>query len=78
MKKLRTDRHDIAGNEFIRVVRLNLLNKYIPIGNFKRGVGYKPILTLMVSHYLGKPLFYIVLRYERVFNRLYRFLRRGG
>ena len=77
MKPLKTKTYDIAGNSFFRVVKLGLLNKIIPIGNFKQGTGTRPALTLLMLHYFGRPLFWFGVRYERLFRFLIKVVKRS-
>ena len=77
MKRLRTRQNDITGNSFFRVFRLNAVNKVIPLGNYRFGVGLKPALVLLVLHYFGRPVFQLLVRYEPQLHRLYQKLKRG-
>lgn len=77
MRKLRTSGHDIAGNSFLRTTRLNLLNKILPLGNYGSGVGLRPALILLVLHYVSRPIFTLLIRYEPQFHRLYQIVRKG-
>ncbi len=76
MRTLRNSRHDIEGNGFWRVFRLNVLNKVLALGNYRFGIGLRPALVLMVLHYLGRPVFSLLIRYEPQFHRLYQILRK--
>lgn len=76
MPTLRTVRNDIRGNSFIRVVRINVLNKLVPLGNYRFGVGLRPALVLLVLHYFSRPLFYLLVRYEHQLHRMYQKLRK--
>jgi len=76
MKPIRTSRYDIAGNGFFRVFRINLMNIFVPLGNFKRGAGLKPSLVLLFLHWFGRPLFQVLIRYERYLHKLYLKIKR--
>jgi len=76
MKKLFTSHYDISGNNIYRVFKIGLLNKIVPIGNFKQGPGLRPVCTLMVLHYFGRPLFWLTVRFERHLNYIRRRLLR--
>ena len=76
MKYLRTSRFDITGNSFFRVLRFSLLNKLVPTGNYRLGTGLRPGLTLLFLHWLGRPLFRILIHYEPQLHRLYLKLKR--
>ncbi len=76
MGKLKTSRFDITGNGFFRVLRLNLFNKLIPIGAYRRGTGLIPGLFLLFLHWFGRPLFRILIHYEPYLHRLYQKIKR--
>ncbi|THB71825.1 MAG: hypothetical protein D6B25_17980 [Desulfobulbaceae bacterium] len=76
MKRLFTQTYDIAGNSFLRVVKLCALNKVLPIGNFKHGIGMRPAVVLLLLHYLGKPLFRVTIKYEQQLHRIYQRLKK--
>jgi len=78
MKTLRTSNYDIAGNSFFRVFRFNLLNKIVPIGNFRLGTGLKPGLVLLFLHWFGKPIFTVLVRFEPLLHKIYMKLGRAG
>ncbi len=77
MAKLRTPDYDISGNTITRVLRFNLLNKIVPIGNYRLGTGLKPGLVLLVLHWFGRPLFRLLIRYEPFLHRIYQRLRKN-
>jgi hypothetical protein len=76
MPPLKTSNHDLTGNRFHRVFRLNLLDRLVPIGALRGGTGLKPALVLLFLHRCGRPLFALLIRYERQAHRLYQMLRR--
>jgi hypothetical protein len=78
MKPIRTSRFDIAGNGFFRVFRFNLLNSIVPLGVSGRGTGLKAGLVLLFLHWFGRPLFYILIRYERYLHRFYLKFKKNG
>lgn len=78
MKPLRTAHYDIEGNSFFRVFRFNVLNKLIPIGNYKTGTGMKAGLVLLCLHWFGKPLFKVLVRFEPYLHKIYLKLGRKG
>ena len=71
MRRLRTDDFDLDGNSFFRVLKFNLVDKLLPIGNFRAGTGLKPGLVLLFLHWFGRPLFKVLIRYEPHLHRLY-------
>jgi len=76
MRKVNSPRFDISGNSFFRVLRLNLVNTLIPTGNYRMGTGLRPGLTLLFLHWLGRPLFRLLIRYEPQLHRLYQKLKK--
>lgn len=76
MRTLRNSRHDLAGNNFWRVLQLNFLNKVLPLGNYRFGIGLRPALVLLVLHYIGRPVFSLLIRYEPQFHRLYQIMKK--
>lgn len=77
MVKLRTPKYDIAGNTIFRVLRFNLFNKIVPIGNYRMGTGLKPGLVLLVLHWFGRPLFRVLIHYEPILHRIYQRFRKN-
>ncbi len=77
MRTLRTPGHDVAGISFFRTFRLNVLNKIIPLGNYRLGTGLRPAVVLLVLHYVSRPIFSLLIRYEPQVHRLYQVVRRG-
>lgn len=76
MPFLKTLNHDLSGNRFQRVFRLNLLDRLVPLGILRGGTGLKPALVLLFLHCCGGPMFSLLIRYERQMHRLYQLLRR--
>ena len=77
MKRLFTAQFDISGNSIYRVIKIGFLNKFIPVGNFNQGPGVRPAFTLWILHYLGRPLFWFAVRFERHLHYLrYKFSRK--
>jgi hypothetical protein len=76
MRAPRTQNFDISGNSFFRVFRINLLDKFIPLGNLRQGIGMKPGLVLLFLHWFGRPLFRLLIRYELQMHRLHQMLSR--
>ncbi len=76
MKTLFNKRFDISGNEMSRVVKLNLLSRIFPLGNFSGGPGGRPSLVLFIVHYFGKPVFRILISQEDRVHQIYTKIRR--
>ena len=67
---------DLAGFELPRVARLLIFNRIIPIGNLGGGGGLRCLAVLAVLHLLGRPLFTVLIRYERRLHSLYMALKK--
>ena len=63
---------DLTGNSVLRVCRLQLLARLIPMGNYRGGASFRCLLVLTVLHYLGGPVFQVLIRFERQLAGLYR------
>ena len=77
MKSLLDRRYDIRGNELVRVVKLSLFARLVPVGNLRGGPGMRCLAVMFVLHYLGAPLYAFLARYgskisvlSRVANKL--------
>lgn len=64
--------YDLTGNSILRVFRQQVTAKFIPMGNYRGGAGLKCLLVFSVLHYLGKPIFLVLIRFERQLSWLYR------
>lgn len=80
MQKVANQRLEAGRGDILRLSRLNMLARIVPLGNFAGGPGWRCLATMMVLHYLGRPLFIILVRYETQLTALYRRLKdiRGG
>ncbi len=75
MQKVVNKRLEAGRGDILRLSRLAILNRCIPLGNFAGGPGWKCCATMAVLHYLGKPLFICLIRYENKLTALYRRLK---
>ncbi len=80
MQKITSRRLEAGRGDILRLGRLYLLDRVIPLGNFASGPGWRCLATMTVLHYFGRPLFIILVRYETQLTALYRRLKdiRGG
>jgi len=78
MKKLMTNRFDLAGMSIFRLARLAFLGKFVPLGSMRGGPGLLPLFVLMVLHGAGNLFFPFAARHEARLHRLYGKLRRRG
>ena len=76
MRPIFSKRFDIAGMEVLRVARLSLLGKYVPLGSLRGGPGGRCLLVLLAAHATGRMLFSLAVRQEQRLHRLYQWLRR--
>ncbi len=73
---LLTGRCDLAGNGILRVFQHQLTAKCVPMGSYKGGAGLKCLVVFTVLHYLGAPIFSVLIRFERQLHGLYRLKQR--
>lgn len=80
MQKVTNHRLECGRGDILRTGRLALLDGWVPLGNMAGGPGWRCLAVLTVLHYLGKPLFFVLIRYESQLTALYRRLKqsRGG
>lgn len=71
-KKIMSDGFDLNSSPVHRVFRHYLLSKFVPMGAYQDNAGLKCLLIFSVTHYLGKPIFWFVTRFEPQMARLYR------
>ena len=65
-----------TGMEIGRSGRLFALSRIIPLGNWQGGPGWRCLVILWVSHYYGRILFPILVRYEEQLTRIYKRIQR--
>ena len=79
MKKLVTAQYDLQGLGILRLARLALLGKYLPLGNLLGGPGARCLAVLVFLHYLGRPFYLLIAhhghRLQWLRHRLLRFRR---
>jgi hypothetical protein len=63
MSKSLNNRYDLRGLELARLIKITLLGKYVPMGNFGGGPGGRCLAVLSLLHYLGYPMYLILARY---------------
>ena len=76
MKTILTGRFDLAGSEISRVIRILMFNRLIPVGNLAGGGGVRSLLVLAVLHFLGRPIFRLLIKQERRVHALHRVINR--
>jgi len=75
MYKVTHQRLEAGRGDILRQARLALLDRFIPLGNFGGGPGWRCLAVMTVLHYLGRPLFVVLIRYESQLTGLYRRLK---
>lgn len=70
MKRIFTARYDLQGLDILRLARLALLGKYLPLGNLLGGPGARCLGVLLFLHYLGYPFYTIITRHGHRLQRL--------
>lgn len=78
MKKAFNARFDITGNELSRVMKTTSVARFFPLGNFGGGPGLKCMLVLMLVHYFGRPVFWLLTKHEDKLHRVYQKIRGRG
>ncbi len=63
MSHVLNKRYDLKGLELLRLVRLALLSKVVPMGNFHGGPGGRCLAVLFLLHYFGYPLYLILAKF---------------
>lgn len=71
-RRVLSRRCDLTGNPLPRLIRHQLTARFIPLGNYRGGAGLRCLVILAVLHYLGRPLFPVLVRFERQLAALYR------
>ncbi len=77
MKKILNNNFDLTGNESLRVSRMYLLSRLVPLGNFGTGPDVRCLLVFTALHYFSRPFFWLIVRRERQCRRLFRLLKRA-
>lgn len=70
-------RYDLTGNGISRTFLQQVYSRVIPMGNFSGGAGLRCLLVLLVLHGVGRPVFRVLIRFERQLSSLYRLLERA-
>ena len=77
-KKIMSTRFDLSTSSMSRVLHHYTLSRFIPMGVYRGGPGLKCIVVLMATIVVGRPLYYLSLRFERPTNFLRRLKNRIG
>jgi hypothetical protein len=80
MNKVTNSRLEAGRGDILRLGRLMMLDRIVPLGSFAGGPGARSCLILAILHWLGRPLFLLLVRQEDRLTALYRKVkaRRGG
>ena len=65
-------RNDLTGNSVLRVCCQQVLARVIPTGNYRGGAGGRCLAVFIVLHYAGRPLFRVLIRFERQLSLVYK------
>jgi len=63
MKPVLNERFELAGNEMLRLVRLCVFGKVVPIGNLRGGPGVRCLAVLCLLHYFGGWGYWLKAKY---------------
>ena len=73
MKRSVVDKqYDLTGNSVVRVFSQQMRSRFIPMGNFRGGAGFRCLTILFILHYFGRPLFQLLIRFERELSYIYK------
>lgn len=61
---------DMEGNTLIRLMRMYLYFKCVPVVNLGNGPTLKFLLQMLALHYLARPVYRVAIRFE---NQVARF-----
>ena len=64
-KKIMSTRFDLGTSSMFRVLHHYTLSRFVPMGVYRGGPGLKCILVLIATIVVGRPLYYLSLRFER-------------
>lgn len=76
MKTILNRQFDLQGNEILRLLKLSLFNKILPIGRLRGGPGARCLIILSVLHYCGGLLYGVQARHGNKLDRVRRALNR--
>lgn len=76
MKRIVTSHYDLQGLGILRLARLALLGKYLPLGNLQGGPGARCLAVLLFLHYFGYPFYLLLARHGHRLQTLRGWLRR--
>lgn len=63
MKRVLSKSYDVMGHGILRLIKLAVIGKGIPIGNLRGGPGVRCLAVLGVLHYFGYPLYWVNAKY---------------
>jgi hypothetical protein len=73
-RKLTTDRYDVAGNGINRSMRLYVLSRVVPIGDYGWGRSFRFMMTCWLLHYWGKLLCFLVVFFQGPTDAVFKYL----
>lgn len=71
-KKVMNSGYDLTSSPMLRVFWHYMRSRCVPMGNLRGGAGLKCLIILSVTHYLGRPLFWCITRFEPQMARIYK------
>jgi hypothetical protein len=75
-QRVTSNQYDLGKGEIVRILRIVLCSKIIPLGNLGHGTTLRGLFVLLISHTFGGVLFPLLVRHEDRLHRLYQRLRR--
>ena len=73
--KITDETYDIGRGEIGRILRLYLLQRWLPMGYLGGFTRLRQLLILLVTHHFGRRLFRLIIPYEAQLTKMYRRLR---
>ncbi len=70
-KRIMTKGFDTSSSPMHRILRHYIRSRFVPMGFYHGGAGLKCLLILSVTHYLGRPIFWFITRFESQVRRIY-------
>ena len=75
-KRITTERFDLGRGEILRIAKLYILNRVLPLGYFAGFTRMRQLVVLFAVHRFGRRLSRLIILHEARLTRLYRMLGR--
>lgn len=71
-----TKNYDLSGMGITRLIKHLIMNRFLLVGNMFGNPGLRYLTILMLLHFLGGPIYWLLTRWERPLRFLLSRLRR--